>query len=97
MIAAIQEAISIGKPVMSQCISTFAKTRMNDGSRETKKSSRVPSLKSSLNIVSTARSDASKAAIQITPGAKELKRLSCGPSANGKKVTTIKKNINGVM
>ena len=82
---------------MSQCIRTFAKTNMNDGSREMKKLSKVPSLKSSLNIVSTARSDASRAAIQITPGAKELKRLSCGPSANGKKVTTIRKNISGVM
>ncbi len=82
---------------MNQCIRTFAKTNMNDGSREMKKLSKVPSLKSSLNIVSTARSDASRAAIQITPGAKELKRLSCGPSANGKKVTTIRKNISGVM
>ena len=70
---------------------------MNEGSREIKKSSRVPSLKSSLKIVSTASREASNAAIQMTPGAKELKRDSCGPIAKGKNVTTIKKNTRGVI
>tara|TARA_B110000008_G_scaffold239396_1_gene246110 strand:+ start:44 stop:256 length:213 start_codon:yes stop_codon:yes gene_type:complete len=70
---------------------------MKEGSSEIKKSSNVPSLKSSLNIVSTASKDASRAAIQITPGAKELNKLSCGPRAKGKKVTTIRKNIKGVI
>ena len=70
---------------------------MKDGSKEIKNSSKVPSLKSSLNIVSTANNEARSAAIQITPGAKELSRLSCGPRAKGKNVTTIKKKIRGVM
>lgn len=95
--AAIIEAINIGKPVINQWINTLAKTKIKDGSKEIKKSSSVPSRKSSLNIVSTANRDANKAAIQITPGAKLLNRLSCGPRASGKKVTTIKKNIKGVM
>ena len=62
-----------------------------------KNSSIVPSLKSSLKIVSTAKREANKAAIQITPGAKELSKLSWGPRARGKKVTTIKKKTNGVI
>jgi hypothetical protein len=75
----------------------LVKTNINDGSNDTKKSSKVPSLKSSLKIVSIARRDASKAAIQITPGAKELSKLSCGPKAKGKKVMTIRKKIKGVI
>ena len=38
-----------------------------------KNSSRVPSLKSSLNIVSIANKEDNSAAIHITPGAKDLK------------------------
>ena len=57
----------------------------------------ILSLKSSLKIVSTANREASNAAIQMTPGAKELKRDSCGPIAKGKNVTTIKKNTRGVI
>ena len=49
------------------------------------------------NTLGTASKDASRAAIQITPGAKELNKLSCGPRAKGKKVTTIRKNIKGVI
>ena len=39
-----------------------------------KNSSKVPSLKSSLNIVSIANREDSRAAIQITPGANDLKK-----------------------
>ena len=46
---------------------------MKVGSREIKKLSKVPSLKSSLKIVSTASNEAKRAAIQITPGARELR------------------------
>ena len=95
--AAIEEAISIGKPVINQCITTLVNTKMKDGSKEIKKLSKVPSLKSSLNMASTASKEARSAAIQITPGARELNRLSWGPKANGKKVTTIKKKIKGVI
>ena len=75
-IAAIKDAKRIGRPVISQWIKTLANTNINEGSKEMKNSSRVPSLKSSLKIVSTARREANKAAIQITPGAKELSKLS---------------------
>ena len=71
--AAIQEARSKGNPVISQCIKTLTKTNMKVGSREIKKLSKVPSLKSSLKIVSTASNEAKRAAIQITPGARELR------------------------
>ena len=76
IIAARDEAMRIGSPVISQWIITFANTKTKEGSKEIKKSSREPSLKSSLNILSTASNEASKAAIQITPGAKELNKLS---------------------
>lgn len=39
-----------------------------------KNSSKVPSLKSSLNIVSIANREDNRAAIQITPGANDLKK-----------------------
>ena len=97
IIAAMEEAIRIGNPVISQWITTLANTKINEGSKETKKSSKVPSLKSSLKIVSTANNEAKSAAIQITPGAKELNKFSWGPKAKGKKVTTIKKKIKGVI
>ena len=75
-IAAIKDAKRMGRPVISQWIKTLANTNINEGSKEMKNSSRVPSLKSSLKIVSTAKREANKAAIQITPGAKELSKLS---------------------
>ena len=74
--AAMKEANRIGNPVMNQWIRTLANTNMKDGSKEIKNSSKVPSLKSSLNIVSTASNEASNAAIQIAPGANELNKLS---------------------
>ena len=75
-IAAIKDAKRMGRPVISQWIKTLANTNINEGSKEMKNSSRVPSLKSSLKIVSTAKREANKAATQITPGAKELSKLS---------------------
>ena len=62
-----------------------------------KNSSRVPSLKSSLNIVSIANKEDNSAAIHITPGAKDLKKSWSGLNAKGKKLITIKKKINGVI
>ena len=59
--------------MISQCIKTLTKTSKKVGSREIKKLSKVPSLKSSLKIVSTASNEAKRAAIQITPGARELR------------------------
>ena len=95
--AAIIDAAMIGKPVISQWIKTLANTKTKDGSKDMKKSSKVPSLKSSLKIDSTANKEAKSVAIQMTPGAKELNKLSWGPKANGKNVTTIKKKIRGVI
>ena len=93
----IIEANKIGNPVTNQWQSTFAKTKTKEGSFEMKNSSKVPSLKSSLNIVSIANREDSRAAIQITPGANDLKKSWSGLKAIGKKLITIKKKISGVM
>tara|TARA_B100001540_G_scaffold213273_1_gene188150 strand:+ start:9286 stop:9579 length:294 start_codon:yes stop_codon:yes gene_type:complete len=69
----IIDAIKIGNPVTSQWQSTFAKTNTKEGSFEMKNSSNVPSLKSSLKIVSIASKEDKSAAIQMTPGAKDRK------------------------
>ena len=62
-----------------------------------KNSSNVPSLKSSLKIVSIASKEDKSAAIQMTPGAKDRKNSWSGLRAIGKKLITIRKKIKGVM
>ena len=48
-------------------------------------------------MLSTANKEASKAATQITPEDKELKKDPSVPRAKGKRVITIRKNTKGIM
>ena len=74
-IAPINEAIRIGAPVTNQEAKTFAKIRIKRGSPLITIWSKVPSLKSSLKMLSIASRDAKRTAIHNTPG--EMKLSNC--------------------
>ena len=84
-----------GAPVISQWARILAMTRIISGYGDKRICSSDPSSISERNILSREILAASTAATQTMAAACCSNTAFCGPSANGNKVTTIRKNNNG--